>query len=421
MSAMNYYYSSLSSSSTARWKQLMLSKKITFATIFLLFSVFLLSEIFLERGISSRIISQFQPAPKKETLSCTNPFEFDHQGPRPSYSRKANATFLTLARNSDLEGVIHSMKQVEGRFNKDRHYPWTFLNDQPFTEEFIACTSAATSSKTYYGQIPREQWVQPDSIDEEKATRARKALSKIRGVFYAVYRCVQPNSYTSLDAYIQSIRYRNMCRFYSGFFYKQELLQNFKYYWRVEPDINYRCEIEYDPFLYMEDNNKAYGFTISVPEQKETTPTLWETSMEFFNENPQYLDPNNAMRFASKDGGKTWTQCTYWTNFEIGDLDFFRGSEGYNKYFEHLDAAGGFYYERWGDAPMHGIAVSLLLGRDRIHHFDDFAYEHTGWEQCPDPSTPAYERGRCSCDYENSMAVKWKRSISMRLWLLDAG
>lgn len=60
---------------------------------------------------------------------------------------------------------------------------------------------------------------------------------------------------------------------------------------------------------------------------------------------------------------------------------------------------------------MHGIAVSLLLDRDRIHHFDDFAYEHTGWEQCPDPSTPAYERGRCTCDYENSMAVKWKRSV----------
>jgi len=249
-----------------------------------------------------------------------------------------------------------------------------------------------TSAKTYYGQVPREHWVQPDSIDEEKATKSRKELSKIRGVYYA-----------------DSVSYRNMCRFYSGFFYKQPLLQDFKYYWRVEPDINYRCEIEYDPFLYMEDNNKAYGFTISVPEQKETTPTLWDTSMEFFNNNTQYLDANNAMRFASKDGGKTWTRCTYWTNFEIGDLDFFRGSEGYNKYFEHLDAAGGFYYERWGDAPMHGIAVSLLLDRDRIHHFDDFAYEHTGWEQCPDPSTSAYERGRCTCDYENSMAVKWKR------------
>ncbi|KAJ3782638.1 glycosyltransferase family 15 protein [Lentinula aff. detonsa] len=393
-------YSPLSSAPAARWKQLLLTKKSLIASIIVIFSFLGLLELLLERGISSRILSSFSFTPNSSSsnqspLSCSNLFEpssFQHSTPRPTYSRKANATFLTLARNSDLAGVIHSMKQVEGRFNRDRHYPWVFLNDEPFTEEFIRCTSAVTSAKTHYGQIPRDQWVQPDFIDEERATKARKALSKMRGVFYA-----------------DSVSYRNMCRFYSGFFYRQTLLHDFKYYWRVEPDINYRCEIEYDPFLYMEDNNKAYGFTISVPEQKETTPTLWDTSMEFFNQNPQYLHPNNAMRFASKDEGKTWTRCTYWTNFEIGDLDFFRGSEGYNKYFEHLETAGGFYYERWGDAPMHGIAISLLLDRERIHHFDDIAYEHTGWEQCPDPSTPAYERGRCSCDYGNSMAVKWKR------------
>jgi hypothetical protein len=33
-----------------------------------------------------------------------------------------------------------------------------------------------------------------------------------------------------------------------------------------------------------------------------------------------------------------------WSNFEIGDLDFWRG-EAYMKYFTHLDEAGGFYYE----------------------------------------------------------------------------
>ena len=33
-----------------------------------------------------------------------------------------------------------------------------------------------------------------------------------------------------------------------------------------------------------------------------------------------------------------------WSNFEIGDLNFYRG-EAYMKYFEFLDQAGGFYYE----------------------------------------------------------------------------
>jgi len=43
--------------------------------------------------------------------------------------------------------------------------------------------------------------------------------------------------------------------------------------------------------------------------------------------------------------------CHFWSNFEIASLDFWRG-EAYMKYFETLDKAGGFYYERWGDAPV---------------------------------------------------------------------
>lgn len=33
-----------------------------------------------------------------------------------------------------------------------------------------------------------------------------------------------------------------------------------------------------------------------------------------------------------------------WSNFEIADMDFWRG-EAYTKYFEYLDSTGGFYYE----------------------------------------------------------------------------
>lgn len=33
-----------------------------------------------------------------------------------------------------------------------------------------------------------------------------------------------------------------------------------------------------------------------------------------------------------------------WSNFEIGDLNFWRG-EAYGKFFDFLDSKGGFYYE----------------------------------------------------------------------------
>lgn len=36
-----------------------------------------------------------------------------------------------------------------------------------------------------------------------------------------------------------------------------------------------------------------------------------------------------------------------WSNFEIGDLDLWRG-EAYSKFFDYLDSKGGFYYEVGG-------------------------------------------------------------------------
>lgn len=65
---------------------------------------------------------------------------------------------------------------------------------------------------------------------------------------------------------------------------------------------------------------------------------------EFITEHPQYLADDNAMKFLSDDGGQTYNLCHYWSNFEIADLDFWRG-EAYTKFFDYLESKGGFYYE----------------------------------------------------------------------------
>ncbi|KAG6890685.1 hypothetical protein C0995_005057 [Termitomyces sp. Mi166 len=91
-------------------------------------------------------------------------------------SRRANAVFVLLARNSDLNGVVTSMKQMEDRFNKKFQYPYVFLNDQEFEESFKKRVSKLTDAKVEFGLIPREHWVQPDSIDEAKASAAREAM-----------------------------------------------------------------------------------------------------------------------------------------------------------------------------------------------------------------------------------------------------
>lgn len=77
-----------------------------------------------------------------------------------------------------------------------------------------------------------------------------------------------------------------------------------------------------------------------------------------------------------------YSTCHFWSNFEIADMSFWR-SQAYEDYFNHLDRAGGFFYERWGDAPVHSIALGLMEDKNKIHFFDDVGYRHIPYWNCP--------------------------------------
>jgi alpha 1,2-mannosyltransferase len=109
--------------------------------------------------------------------------------------------------------------------------------------------------------------------------------------------------------YGDSVSYRNMCRFNSGFFYRHELLSNYDYYWRVEPDVHFHCDVPNDPFVFMRDEGKVYGFTITLYEFGRTIETLWDAVKEFVAEHPEYLPEDNAMGFISTDGGDSYNLC----------------------------------------------------------------------------------------------------------------
>ncbi|TFK90471.1 glycosyltransferase family 15 protein [Polyporus arcularius HHB13444] len=303
-----------------------------------------------------------------------------------------------LARNSELDGALSSVQQLEDRFNKRFGYPWVFLNEVPFTDEFKEKMSAIISGPVSFGLIPHDHWFQPDWIDEEKATAGREHLIQ-DGVIYG-----------------GSVPYRNMCRFNSGFFYRHPLVQKYKWYWRVEPSVNFLCETDFDPFLFMEENDKLYGFTVALYEWPVTVPSLWNAVKEFIDVHPEHLAPNNSMKYLSDDGGTSYNLCHFWSNFEIANLEFWRG-EAYSKFFDHLESKGGFYYERWGDAPVHSIGAALFARKDQIHFFDDIGYQHPPFTHCP-RNGEVRRAKNCTCtqfdsfDYNGySCLRKWEQVI----------
>ncbi|DAA73545.1 TPA_exp: Uncharacterized protein A8136_4726 [Trichophyton benhamiae CBS 112371] len=296
----------------------------------------------------------------------------DDYAPDNPNSARIKASLISLVRNEELDDLIPTMKELERTWNSKFNYPWTFFNDKPFTAEFKRRTQAETKAKCNYEIVPKEHWDVPSWIDMDKYRTASKAM-EANGIQYSTV-----------------LSYHKMCRWNSGMFYKHPALADMQYYWRVEPKVRFFCDVDYDVFRYMQDRNKTYGFTINLYDAPETMPGLWPETLKFLEKHPEYVNKNNAMDWLTDNKQRPehtkkangYSTCHFWSNFEIGDLSFWRSKE-YEDYFNHLDKAGGFFYERWGDAPVHSIGLGLFADKSKIHWFRDIGYNHIPFLNCP--------------------------------------
>lgn len=311
-----------------------------------------------------------------ETLDAV--FQVGCKEPDTSAPRE-NAAIIMLARNEDLESAISSLRSLEDHFNRWFHYPIVFMNNEAFSDEFKKAVGDVVSGETKFEVVGKEFFGYPEWMDEEEGKKQVQALTNIH------------------KGNMES--YHHMCRFYSGKFYDVPALKSYKWYWRVEPHVQFSCAITYDPFVAMAKSKKKYGYTIALWELDNTVPELFRAVSEF-KEQKRIRDSSLWKSFVRPawvpfpfrwlsagqplhdSSGDRWNLCHFWSNFEIGDLDFFR-SEEHREFFEYLDRKGGFYSERWGDASVHAFAAALLLKPEELHHFHDFGYFHDPWVVAP--------------------------------------
>ncbi|KAL6721595.1 O-glycoside alpha-1,2-mannosyltransferase 4 [Lecanora helva] len=290
---------------------------------------------------------------------------------------RANAALVVLARNQELEGVVQSIKSMERHFNRWFHYPYVFLNDGDFNTTFKETILNHTSAPVEFGKIDPDMWGYPDWVNIDTAREGIRKQGDA-AIMYGVRMAAQLMYFPLTDAS--------------------------------------------DPFIHMERANKTYGFTIAVKELRETVPNifryastfkrvnnitsqgLWEMFAEpatgpedtsLPEDDPKYKPPLPQEILNSEPGqggvpdvdpeameGETYNMCHFWSNFEIARLDWFRSKE-YNDFFNMMDRSGGFWMERWGDAPIHSLAAGILLAPRDIHYFRDIGYRHTTIQHCP--------------------------------------
>jgi alpha 1,2-mannosyltransferase len=305
--------------------------------------------------------------------------------------------FVMLTRNGDLHSVRATVRQVEDRLNRRFNYPYIFINDQPFTEKFKDFTSALTGGKTFYGEIPPEQWGWPEWVDQQTAQKNMQKMEEQKVLYGG------------------SLSYRHMCRFESGFFFRHPLLDQCDYYWRIEPGVYYYCDME-DPFALMQQQKAKYGFTISLLEYKETIPSLWATVKSFVKDwnanhpNDKLPRDERMYSFITDDEGETYNLCHFWSKYDVpvilqltaivlklvvllglGVLNIsptLNISTRLATFITVLCSRGWLIFiERWGDAPVHSIAVGLFLRFEEVIFYNDIGYKHEPFTHCPSDLT----------------------------------
>lgn len=141
---------------------------------------------------------------KHDKVFVTGCLEPDTSQPR------ANAAFVVLARNKELDGVIESIKSIERHFNRWYNYPYVFLNDGDFNQTFKDTVKNYTSGKVEFGKVGPDMWGYPDWIDPKVA---KEGINK-QGDNAIMYGGMES--------------YHFMCRFYSGCVFRLEISSNMR-------------------------------------------------------------------------------------------------------------------------------------------------------------------------------------------------
>ena len=137
--------------------------------------------------------------------------------------------------------------------------------------------------------------------------------------------------------------------------------------------------------------NATYGWVHAYRDEPVFVTGLWELTKAHL---ASRSIPEDVVHAWVPDGRWDETPMCFATNCFLARRAWFASDE-YLRYFRLLDASGGFYAYRWGDACVHMLAVAALLPRTAVLRLRSLAYWHQGTVVLPALRVGAGAAPRC--------------------------
>jgi hypothetical protein len=172
-----------------------------------------------------------------------------------------------------------------------------------------------------------------------------------------------------------SVSYCDMCRFFILMLPNHPLLTLFTFYWRLDAhSYIFGSKPIQDPFEIMQKRQIQYAFVMNNLEDKRFSPGLWLFFHKFLDQH--CVEPSLTVRQTQTGRFGEYSLAIFFTNFAIANVSLFRDHPLIRAWLHTVDRDGGIYRYRWGDAPVHTLALTQFLKRDQIVCLRYFGYMH---------------------------------------------
>src|SRR6218665_2187939 len=283
------------------------------------------------------IIEAFNRLKERGIISC----DYDYLHLQSQLQRwpedKPKAFIYFLIRFENLQRLITSLTLLDMYFNNKFQYPIVIFHEKESSYDALRLKIRSSTNSTVYFQLV--SFEMPEFLPKNLTQR------------FCTWR----------------LGYRHMCSFHAKLIYEQVIIRGFEFSWRLDDDSEILRPIHYDVFQFMRNNSFQYGYVMVVNEDPSCTVNLWE-SVEFYIRNTT----TNTTFFEQLQ-----KYSMFYNNFEISRLSLWFSAD-YQNYIQYIDGLGGIYYNRWGDAPIKSLAVSMFVPWNQTYHFKDIGYRHQG-------------------------------------------
>lgn len=317
---------------------------------------FINPSLFYSQG-KSKSVSTALMAPSRQSVE------------NPRWMRTINGVIYFLTHKKRVPSMIQVLKSLYSTLWKYYpNYPVVIFHDNLDSESESLLQSAVPKMPLEFQLIKFE--LPPGYVLNQSTTHLNLRSQKERVV-------VVPRR-TRCTPMTSTIGYRHMIHFHATIVHKHLMKRKFpngkplEYIFRLDDDSYLTHPVGYDIFRMMDINNKKYGFVNTMIDDPVCIEGMWDHARAFlksFNQsNPGIVRKENFLE--QLENGQI-----FYNNFELSHVDVWTHPL-WRAYIGDIERSGKIFLERWGDAPIHTLAVSMIFGLNEIHRFSDIGYRH---------------------------------------------